>query len=229
LQARLTANADDAIASQLLGQVYASRNDMNKALEYFNKAMKNTKWEVPYMSAASVYLAQKNIAGAQAVLEKGVAQASNPVQIQLQLASLYESQKNYDKAIVIYEKVIEVNPANQMAANNLASLLLDVRGDPASVRRALELATGFAKTKHPALMDTLGWATLKNNDAAKAISVLEEVIRMAPEVGVFQYHLGMAYQQAGDVANAKRYLTMAVASKQDYLGKDKAKEVLAKL
>lgn len=229
LQARLTANADDVIASQLLGQVYASRKDMNKALEYFNKAMKIGKWEVPYMSAASVYLAQKNMAGAQAVLEKGVAQASNPVQIQMQLASLHEAQKHYDKAISVYEKVLEVNPANQMAANNLASLLLDVRGDQASAKRALELTTSFAKTKHPALMDTLGWATLKINDAAKAISVLEEVNRIAPEVGVFQYHLGMAYQQAGDAVNAKRYLSMAVASKQEYIGKDKAKEALAKL
>ena len=45
----------------------------------------------------------------------------------------------------------------------------------------------------------------------------------------FQYHLGMAYQQASDVANAKRYLSMATASKQEFMGKDKAKEALAKL
>lgn len=229
LQARLTVNADDVIANQLLGQVYASRNDMNKALDYFNKAMKNGKWEVPYMSAASVYLAQKNMAGAQAVLEKGVAQASNPVQIQLQLATLHEMQKNYDKAIAVYEEIVAVNPANQMAANNLASLLLDARGDQNSSMKALELTAGFAKSRHPALMDTLGWATLKNNDTAKAISVLEEVNRIAPDVGVFQFHLGMAYHQAGDTANAKRYLSLAVASKQDYLGKDLAKEALKKL
>lgn len=229
LQARLAANADDAIASQLLGQVYASLKDANKALEYFNRAMKNGKWELPYLSAASIHLAQKNFADAQAVLEKGIAQSSNPVQIQLQLASLYEIQKSFDKAIAVYEKVIEVNPANQMAANNLASLLLDARGDQVSAKRALELTDSFAKTKHPALMDTLGWANFKNNNAAKAVSVLEEVIRMAPDVGIFQYHLGMAYQQAGDAANAKRYLSMAVANKQEYPGKDKAKEALAKL
>ena len=229
LQSRLTNNADDVIASQLLGQLYASRKDTKKALEYFEKALKNAKWEVPYLSIASVYLSQKNLAAAQAILEKGVTQAANPVSIQLQLASLFEVQKNYDKAIAVYEKIIEVNPANQMAANNLASLLLDTRTDQPSAKRALALTTGFAKTRHPAFMDTLGWATLKNNDAAKAISVLEEVVRMAPDVGVFQYHLGMAYQQAGDVSNAKRYLTLAVASKQEYLGKSRASEVLAKL
>lgn len=229
LVSRLEKNSDDVIASQLLGQVYASRKDWTKALESFNNAMKNPKWEVPYLSAASVYLAQKDTAGAQAILEKGAELASTPFQIQLQLASLHESQKNYDKAIAVYEKVIQVNPANQMAKNNLASLLLDVRGDQASIERALELTTGFDKTRHPALMDTLGWAALKSNDPAKAISVLEEVNRIAPDLAVFQYHLGMAYQQAGDAVNAKRYLAMAVASKQDYLGKDKAKEALSKL
>jgi tetratricopeptide (TPR) repeat protein len=229
LQVRLSASPDDVVASQLLGQVFASRQDMNKALEYFNAAMKNTKWDMPYISAAGVYLQQKKVVAAQTVLEKGATQAENPVQIQLQLASLYEGQKDYDKAIAIYEKVIVVNPANQMAANNLASLLLDVRGDQLSARRALELATGFSKTRHPALMDTLGWAILKNNDSTKAISVLEEAIRMAPDVAVFQYHLGMAYHQAGDLENAKRYLSMAVSSKQEFPGKDKARETFAKL
>ena len=229
LLSRLATNSDDVIASQLLGQVYASRKDMKTALEYFNRAMKNSNWDVPYLSAASVYLSQKQVAEAQALLEKGVTQASNPSPIQMQLAGLYESQKIFDKAIAVYEKIMQVNPANQMAANNLASLLLDTRNDQASAKRALDLAAGFSKTKHPALMDTLGWAEVKNNNAAKAISILEEVVRATPDVGVFQYHLGMAYQQAGDTANAKRYLTTAVASKQNFIGKDKAKEALARL
>ena len=38
LQVRLTNNPDDAIASQLLGQIYVSRKDMNKALENILRA-----------------------------------------------------------------------------------------------------------------------------------------------------------------------------------------------
>ena len=229
LHARLAANADDVLASTFLGQIYAARNDKIKALEYFDNAMKQGSWDSPYISASIVHLSNKDIKSALSVLEKGAAKVANPASIQMQMASIYEGQKDFDKAITMYEKIVNVNSSNQMAANNLASLLLDHRSDVQSAKRALELTNGFDKTKHPAAMDTLGWALFKNNDVAKAISILEEVTRMEPDVGVFQYHLGMAYHQAGDKVNAKRYLSMAVASKQNYPGKGKAKETLGKL
>ena len=229
LHARLAANADDVLASAFLGQIYAARNDKIKALEYFDNAMKQGSWDSPYISASIVHLSNQDIKSALSVLEKGAAKISNPASIQMQMASIYEGQKDFDKAITMYEKIVNVSSSNQMAANNLASLLLDHRSDVQSAKRALELTNGFDKTKHPAAMDTLGWALFKNNDVAKAISILEEVTRMEPDVGVFQYHLGMAYHQAGDKVNAKRYLSMAVASKQNYPGKGKAKETLGKL
>jgi tetratricopeptide (TPR) repeat protein len=229
LQARLAGNADDAIANQFMGQIYFGRKDYTKALEYFAKAMKQAVWEVPYASAASVYMITNNVPSALSVLESGVAKVANPIGLQMQMAAIYENQKAYDKAMAIYEQVLQSNPANQVVINNLATLLVDFKTDAASAKRALELVAGIAKNKQSAFMDTVGWVNLKNNNAAKAVSILEEVIRMAPNAGIFQYHLGMAYHAAGDMANAKRYLSQAVESKQEYPGKDQAKATLAKL
>jgi hypothetical protein len=44
-----------------------------------------------------------------------------------------------------------------------------------------------------------------------------------------QYHLGMAYAQVGDQANARKALEVAVKSTADFQGKDEARKALAAL
>lgn len=228
LNDRISKNPGDTIAYQVLGQVYA-QNDKAKALEYLEKAMSASKWEQPYISAASIHASAGDNDKALQVLERGVAVTANPALLQMQVAAIYERQQQFDKAINTYEKVLLLNPINLIAANNLASLLVDYRDDADSYKRALELVKDFDRTNQPALIDTLGWVLLKNKDTTGAVATLQKAVQLAPNIAIFQYHLGAAYQQTGDVAQAKRYLTAAVENKQDYPGKDKAKELLATL
>jgi len=55
------------------------------------------------------------------------------------------------------------------------------------------------------------------------------VVKQAPNIAIFQYHLGMAYNKQGNSAEAKTHLAKAVNSKADFFGKDEAKAVLAQL
>ena len=51
----------------------------------------------------------------------------------------------------------------------------------------------------------------------------------APEVELFNYHLGMAYHKLGDNEKARNYLEISLASERDFLGRDVAKQTLDNL
>ena len=49
------------------------------------------------------------------------------------------------------------DPRNDVAANNLAMLLVTHRTDGASLERASKLTARFAESSNPAFLDTYGW------------------------------------------------------------------------
>jgi len=70
------------------------------------------------------------------------------------LATIYQAKKRYKDAISLYERIIQKQPQNVVALNNLALLYNEV-GDG----RAVETAERAYKLKpeEPAIADTLGW------------------------------------------------------------------------
>ena len=124
-----------------------------------------------------------------------------------------------------------MNPENNLAANNLAALLLDQRTDEESFATALDLAQRFAESREPALVDTLGWAYYRTGDYAKAVRYLEIAVVSADKVGLLHYHLGMAYFAAQNTVQARQELEKAIelASETGFIGIDEARETLKKL
>ena len=101
--------------------------------------------------------------------------------------------------------------------------------DENMMRRALQLATPFASSNDPALLDTLGWAHFRNADAAQAVRLLERAAAGSGQSAQIHYHLGMAYLGINNKVGAKQALARAVASKSDYPGLDEARATLAGL
>lgn len=229
LQVILDKNPEDAVANLLTGQVYLSQKNMDKARDSFLIASKTAEqWFPPYSSLASIYLADKKLDKALDVYRNAVMKLKNKVPAQMQMAAIYENKKDFSAAMSIYQDILTVNASNKLAANNYASLLLDHGGD-SDVAKALELAKNFEKMRQPALKDTLAWAYAKSGDNAKAVAILNPIVEKAPKVAVFRYHLGYALYENGDKAAAKSHLKIAVESKQKFLGKDKAAELLKSL
>lgn len=77
--------------------------------------------------------------------------------------------------------------------------------------RAKQLVQSVGVEKHPALLDTLGWAHYKLGEYDQASSVLGQAVDKAPRVPVFHYHLGMAYYKTGDAPLAQKHLQRALA------------------
>ena len=161
---------------------------------------------------------------------EGVKANPDDATLLLSLAGIYEQNREYGKAIDIYQKVVEKNPRNLVAVNNLASMLSDHRSDQKSLEKALELAEILKNTKFPYFRDTLGWIYFRLGQYEQSVALHKEVVDALPQVPIFHYHLGMAYRALGDREKAKAELEKAVELGQKNFNElEDAKAALANL
>jgi len=96
-----------------------------------------------------------------------------------------------------------------VAANNLAWVYAS---EGENLDMALSLATQ-AKQMAPDLdsvNDTLGWIQYKKGNYRVSISLGEDAVRKDPQKALYRYHLGMAYNGAGDRNRARTELQKAL-------------------
>jgi tetratricopeptide (TPR) repeat protein len=134
---------------------------------------------------------------------------------------------NADAAIATYEALALRAPDDAAIANNLAWLLVENRGDGASLARALALAERFNDVDDGRRLDTLGWIQLRRGDAAHAVATLQRAARLAPASALTQMHLGLALHANGDAARALPLLRKALASGQPLSHREEAQRVVA--
>lgn len=217
-------------AHELLAEVYITQRRYNEAEQALRKAIEmNPTWNVPYQNLANIYVVRGDLSSADQVYQQGLKAIPDDVQLLMSMAGTYERNNNYDKAVATYESILSKQPANDVAANNLASLLLDHSADPSSLKRAKELASRFESSPQPAFLDTLGWTYYRSGELDKAIDVMKNVVKQAPAVGVFRYHLGMAYYKKGDNVSAKAELSKALQANNDFPGIEEARATLKKI
>jgi Flp pilus assembly protein TadD len=145
------------------------------------------------------------------------------------LAALYERQGRIDDAIRQYQVVHEKSPRYDVAANNLAMLLVTYRKDRASLDRARTLTERFAKSDSGLLLDTHGWVMFKLGQFTEALPVLERAAQRAPDSKVIRYHLAMAQLKTGLRDKARDNLEHALAAPATFSGVDEARTALASL
>jgi len=146
-----------------------------------------------------------------------------------ELAALYERQGRIDDAINQYEALYQRRPHLELAANNLAMLLVTYRKDHTSLDRARDLTAPFANSDVPALLDTRGWVMFKRGEVLQALAALEKASADAPDSKVIRYHLGMAELQAGRRERARADLELALSGAGSFAGSEEAREALASL
>jgi tetratricopeptide (TPR) repeat protein len=125
----------------------------------------------------------------------------------MQLAQIDEQTGAKDSAIEHYRKVIEEDPQNLAALNNLAYLLAD---NPTQIDEGI----GYAKqalglVPSPGLYDTLGWLYYRKGAFEEAVQYLERAVA-AEGTAVRRYHLAMAYFMTGDTARGQAVLKVAL-------------------
>jgi Flp pilus assembly protein TadD len=125
----------------------------------------------------------------------------------------------------MYQKVLEIQPDNPFASNNLAYVMLEQGGN-------VDVALSMAQTArrqlpdNPNSADTLGWAYYHKQVYDSAINLFKEAIRKDPANAQFVYHLGMAYAKNGQADLARRQLDSYVKMKHDSTKADELRKTV---
>ena len=134
--------------------------------------------------------------------------------INFNLAIVYDKLKDYDDAIKIFMKVMQVNPKNAEAYNYVGYTYAD-KGEKLDeaydlVQKALKLDAnnGFFR-------DSLGWVYFKQGKYKEALAELLKATQdIEAEEGkgdtVIYEHIGDTYARMNDTAKAKDYYTKAL-------------------
>jgi Flp pilus assembly protein TadD len=166
--------------------------------------------------------------GAIEIVEKARTAAPNSIVPTLTLAVLWDQAGQSQKAKPLYQQVLQIEPDNPMALNNLAFVMAE---EGVALDEALTMAQK-AKQKLPAnpeVSDTLGWIYIKKNLSDNAISIFRELVDKHPERATYQYHLAMAYFQKGDKVAAKKLLQTALTKAPAKQEESKIRDLLAKV
>lgn len=123
--------------------------------------------------------------------------------------NLLEARNEIPRAMELYQRILGINPNYVPALNNLAYLALKGHGSP---EQALQLAgRAFRQEQNnPAIMDTLGLALLKNDQAEDGRRILERAAELLPDHPTVRFHLAMAYQMTGDPEMALEQVAKAL-------------------
>ena len=231
LEQVLARNPTHPYATGLLGELSLLGGDQAGAENRFKDATRiKPDWPTPWLHLATLKLSQKKVDEAREVLENGVKTIPTSEELRLLLAITLSQAGQIDRAIQEYEALLGHNPRALVAANNLASLLADQKGDQKSLERALVLTKAFeTSAPNPYFLDTLGWVHLKLGHRDEALRFIQQATAKAPDHPVLNYHLGIAYFKAGQMAEAKTHLQKALASQKPFEGQEDAKSVLAQL
>ena len=229
LEAALTRSPRDVALMNLKGEVLSRSGRTQDAIVAFEHAIQLApKWWPPYRGIALAQLGSGNNRACFAAFQRGL-DATHAMPLLLQFAATYERAGQPAAAIDLYESWLRSDPASDLAANNLAMLLVTYKAqDPKARDRALELTRHFGNSPSAALVDTYGWVRYIRGEFDQAVTALKRAVELAP-APLMHYHLGMAQFRAGQNDAARQQLNLAVVAGARYDGLAEARQTLALL
>jgi tetratricopeptide (TPR) repeat protein len=229
LEQRLGAGVPTPDVLLLAARTYASMNDLDAAERMLRRSIDIAPSLLPaYSMLGQVYLRQQKLDEARARFDLLADKESKPVGALTMSGMILQAQGNTAMAKQRFERALTIDSQAPVAANNLAWIY-------AEANESLDQAVNLAVTASQALpesaevLDTLGWVYYKNKQPALAVPPLMRAVQKTPDNPLYRYHLGLAYEQAGDAARSRESLTRALAIKSDFAGADEARRALTRL
>jgi len=180
-----------------------------------------------------VQVAQGKVDDAIATCQQALREYTRELAFYLQLGEIYQSRQDWPNAAESYQKALTLAPENPTASGELASVMLHLGQN-------LDVALSLAQTARRGLpqslemSDTLGWVYYQKGAYQLAIDYLREALNLergskASDMARVHYHLGMAYEKAGQTASARQQLQLMLKLDPTSSYADDAKKQLAQL
>lgn len=123
--------------------------------------------------------------------------------------AIYHAQGRQEEAIERYTKTLELTDRYVPALNNLAMLYAENEQTAPEALRLAYNAYLISPASGP-VMDTFGYALVKNGKCEEAVKVLNKALELDVKNNSVHYHLGVAYQKLGKADLAVASLNKAL-------------------
>ena len=194
---------DKAAGYALEGEVLGAQGKWPEAAAAFQTAL--SKQALTPISAAVYVSLQRagKTAEAKAMADKWMRDYPKDPTLPLMIAQQSQARGERPEAKAGYLKVLELEPQNATALNNLAWMLTD-EGDPKGLEYA-EQAHRLAPF-NPSVLDTLGVAIAKNGNPKRGVTLLRMASTLGPGQPDIRLHLAKALVASGDKVAARKEL-----------------------
>ncbi|MEW5924545.1 MAG: protein kinase [Candidatus Zixiibacteriota bacterium] len=119
------------------------------------------------------------------------------------LGSLHFMEHRFNEAAVMYEKAIGLDSTDYQVWANLASVYDQIPGKAADAEAAYRKAIGMAEElrkvnpRDPELLANLAECSAVTGDSARALSLIEQSLELAPENIIIMARAGVVYEKLG--------------------------------
>jgi tetratricopeptide (TPR) repeat protein len=206
----------------------AAGNYSAAAAEFQRLVDKAPKSSSLYLRMGEAKLNADDFPGALAAFQTARQLTPSDARASLDLALLYDRTGRSEQARREYEIVIQLQPENGTALNNLAYLEAD---DGVNLDQALAHAQR-ARQKLPGdldVEDTLALVYIRKNLTNDSVRMLRSLVSRKPDSAPFHLHLALALYQKGDRPSAKHELESARRHQPSAKEQNQIRELLAKI
>jgi putative PEP-CTERM system TPR-repeat lipoprotein len=200
----------DAVGFLLEGDVHLARSKWGEAVDAFAAGMKlSPKSTELARRSYSALINAKRAADAEAFAARWIRDNPGDLAFRKHVGELAAARELFDLAIPHLRAILKALPDDAEALNNLAWALHKIKD-----AEALALAEQANKVvpNQPAFMHTLGLIVLERGDTARAIELLRDASRAAPQLPTLRLDHARALVLAGRKSEAQQELV--VLSKQ---------------
>jgi putative PEP-CTERM system TPR-repeat lipoprotein len=197
--------------------------DFPTAEQKLTAALKKAPSSELLLLATRAQWAQKKQEPALTAMREWLKSHPGDMAVHMQLAGAYLDMGREADAAAKYEQVVKLAPRHVPALNNLAWLNRD-----RDLKKAMDYAQQAYQLapKDPFVLDTLGMLTLKNGDASRAVSLLQDAATRSPNDAQIQVHLASALIQQGRTGEAQKLLGTVASKAANTRAGQEAKKLL---
>lgn len=231
LDERLAETPDNADALRIKGTILLGTGDPEEARALLERAIEiEPERDVNHLALYRYHGTRGNPEAAEKTLREGI-EITDSGLLHLNLAMLLETLGRPAEAVEVYEILYARNPDSALVANNLASLMTDLKPNDEEIERAFVIAKRLRDSRVPHFLDTYGWLQYLRGDLIGARATLEKSAEGLPNNPVAQYHLGVVLAELGlaDRARERLEAALTLAGDRPMPQIDPAREILARL
>jgi tetratricopeptide (TPR) repeat protein len=209
-------SGDNAVPALLRAATILHRHGAPAAAEeLLDRLIEDEPQRAPEILAARarIYADSGDLPRAMAVLDHGIEEYPDNVDLRYATATLYEEQGRMPAALHELSHLLKARPDDPAAMNALGYTLADHSRELPRARKLIERAYAAAP-KNAAILDSLGWVLFRQGHSEQALGYLQAAYA-DDRGGDIAAHLGEVLWQLGKSADAERIWSQAAAIDAD--------------